>query len=97
MLIIIGPFEGSVAMLLDFGPCVALDKRSTLGIDCEFSLSLLTWVFFGVKDRESEENLDESAFGGRQTFRSVDGSFTLRTADLAECFMLLVPVPEGWL
>ena len=50
-----------------------------------------------MKDRESEDNLEESVFGGRQVFRSVDGSFTLRTAVLAACFMLLFPVAEGWL
>ena len=92
-----GPFEGSDITLFDFGPWVAFDSRSALGIVCEFILSLLSWVLLGVKDKASEENLEESVFGGRQAFRSVDGSFTLRTADLAECFMLLVPVPEGWL
>ena len=95
MVIINGPLEGSDT-LLDFGPCVDFEKRSALFIvwcDC---LSLLDrFVEFGLKDKEAGGGWEVLLLGGRQAFRSVDGSFTLRIADLAVCFILLFPVPVG--
>ena len=96
VVISIGPLQGSVT-LFDFGPCVDLERSSILGKDGWELLSVFAWIDFGVKDNEAEGSRDKSLLGGRELLRSVDGSFTLRTADLAVCFILLLPVPVGWL
>lgn len=53
------------------------------------------WAEFSVKDKEAEGVWNGPLLGGRQVLTLVGCSPTLRTAGLAVCFMLLLPVPGG--
>ena len=50
-----------------------------------------------MKDEEIEGAFIEPLLGGRQALTLVGCSPTLRTAGLAVCLMILLPVPGGWL